>query len=44
MFDNLKLKPNLTQNGAITLICALDDMGDKIEKLALDASAIFDVK
>lgn len=44
VFDDLKLKPNLTQNGAITFICVLDDMGEKIEKLALDASEIFDVK
>lgn len=44
LFDNLKLKPNLTQNGAITSICIFDDMGEKTEKLALDASAIFDVR
>lgn len=43
-FDNLKLKPNLTQSGAITHICIVDEMGDRTEKLALQASEIFDVK
>jgi aspartate kinase len=44
LFENLKIKPNLTQNGAISMICVLDDRADKIEKLALEASAFFDVK
>ena len=44
LFEKLKIKPNLTQNGAISMICVLDDRADKIEKLALEASAIFDVK
>lgn len=44
VFDDLKLKPNLTQNGAITHIAVVDNIGDKTENLALDASAIFDVK
>lgn len=44
LFEKLKLKPNLTQNGAISFVCVLDDQGEKIEKLALDASDIFDVQ
>ena len=44
LFENLKLKPNLTQNGAISFVCVLDDQGEKIEKLALGASEIFDVQ
>ena len=44
LFEKIKIKPNLTQNGAISMICVLDDRPDKIEKLALEASAIFDVK
>lgn len=44
LFETLKIKPNLTQNGAISMICVLDDRADKIEKLALSASEIFDVK
>jgi aspartate kinase len=44
LFEKQKLKPNLTQNGAISFICVLDDHADKIEKLAFDASGIFDVQ
>lgn len=43
LFEKLKIKPNLTQNGAISMICVLDDHADKIEKLALAASEIFDI-
>lgn len=43
LFEKLKIKPNLTQNGAISFLCVLDDRTDKIEKLALEASEIFDV-
>jgi aspartate kinase len=44
LFEKLKLKPNLTQNGAISFVCVLDDQGEKIEKLALGASDVFDVR
>jgi aspartate kinase len=44
LFEDLNLKPNLTQNGAITFTCVLDDRPEKIEKLALEASAVFDVE
>lgn len=44
LFEKNKLKPNLTQNGAISFICVLDDHADKIERLAFDASDIFDVQ
>jgi aspartate kinase len=44
LFEELNIKPNLTQNGAITFTCVLDDRPDKIEKLALEASAVFDVE
>lgn len=43
VFEKLKMKPNLTQNGAISFICALDDHAEKIDQLAQEASAIFDV-
>ena len=43
LFDDLKMRPNLTQNGAIGILCVLDDHTEKIEKLALDASSSFDV-
>lgn len=44
LFEKLNIKPNLTQNGAIHFICVLDDRSEKIEKLALEASAFFDVQ
>ncbi len=44
MFEHLKIRPNLSQNGAISLLCCLDDKPDKIEKLALTASGIFNVQ
>ncbi|MEP7374114.1 MAG: aspartate kinase [Chitinophagaceae bacterium] len=44
LFEKLKVKPNLTQNGAISFVCVLDDHTEKIEKLALSASDIFDVQ
>lgn len=42
-FGELSVKPNLTQNGAISFICCLDDHPEKIQQLALAASEIFDV-
>jgi len=44
LFSELKIKPNLMQSGAVTLQVCLDDRSDKIEKLALKASEIFDVQ
>jgi aspartate kinase len=44
LFTQIKIRPNLMQNGAISLLCCLDDRPDKIEKLALAASEIFDVQ
>ncbi len=44
LFEKLNLRPNLTQNGAISFITVLDDRSDKIEKLALEAAALFDVQ
>jgi aspartate kinase len=44
LFTRIKIRPNLIQNGAISLLCCLDDRPDKIEKLALSASEIFDVQ
>jgi aspartate kinase len=43
MFAKIKIQPNLTQNGAVGLLCCLDNKPEKIEKLALAASEIFDV-
>ncbi len=44
LFEKLNLRPNLTQNGAISFITVLDDRSEKIEKLALEAAALFDVQ
>jgi aspartate kinase len=44
LFESLHIKPNLTQNGAISFVCVLDDRTDKIEKLALEASLMLDVQ
>jgi len=43
LFEKLKVKPNLTQNTAISFLCVLDDRPEKIEKLALEAAELFDV-
>ena len=44
LFEKLHIKPNLTQNGAISFVAVLDDWPEKIEKLALEASAIMEVE
>jgi aspartate kinase len=43
LFEEMKVKPSLTQNTAISFICVMDDKPDKIEKLKLEASASFNV-
>lgn len=44
LLEKLKIKPNLTQNGAISFLCVLDDYTEKIEKLALEAADFTDVQ
>ena len=44
LFEKLHIKPNLTQNGAISFIAVLDDRLEKIEKFALEASSLLDVE
>ncbi|MEN9571545.1 MAG: hypothetical protein RL172_2776 [Bacteroidota bacterium] len=44
LLNELKVRTNLSQNGAISLLCCLDDRADKIEKLALAASEYFEVQ
>lgn len=43
ILDELKIKPNLTQNAAISLMLCIDDISEKTELLALKASSFFDV-
>lgn len=44
LFAEIKIRPNLSQNGAISLSCVLDDKPEKIGRLASAASEIFDVQ
>lgn len=44
LFEKLHIRPNLTQNGAISFLCVIDEWPEKIEKLALEASAFLDVQ
>ncbi|MBL0355565.1 MAG: aspartate kinase [Chitinophagaceae bacterium] len=44
LFAEIKVRPNLIQSGAITVLCSLDDNPGRIEKLALAASELFDVQ
>lgn len=44
LFVDIKIRPNLSQHAAISLFCCLDDRPDKIEKLGLAASELFDVQ
>ncbi len=44
IFHETRIRPNLLQNGAVSLWCCVDNRPEKIEKLALAASGIFDVQ
>jgi len=44
LFEDLHIKPTLTQIGAISFTCVLDDWPEKIEKLAFGASAFLDIQ
>lgn len=44
LLADFKIRPNLLQSGAITVMVCLDDRSDKVEKLALAAGAMFDVQ
>ncbi len=43
-FKEVKVQPNLTQNGAISLVCVLDDHPEKVAQLAHAAEALFHVQ
>jgi aspartate kinase len=43
ILTDLKFKPNLTQNAAISLLCVVDNRADKVEAFALKTSEHFDV-
>ena len=44
LLANFKIRANLLQSGAITVLCSVDDTSDKVEKLALAAGELFDVQ
>lgn len=44
LFARIKLRPNLIQTGAISVQICLDYRADKIEQLASEAAAMFDVQ
>ena len=44
LFEEIKFKPNLMQNAAISLLCVVDDHSSKVEQLAHSAAAQFDVQ
>ncbi|RYF86514.1 MAG: aspartate kinase [Chitinophagaceae bacterium] len=43
LFETIKIKPNLSQNTAISLLCCFDDHPEKIDALAAAAAHLFDV-
>ncbi|MEO6537414.1 MAG: aspartate kinase [Ferruginibacter sp.] len=44
VFTSVKIKPNLSQNTAISLLCCFDEHPEKIDQLAAEASFLFDVE
>lgn len=44
LFEEIRIRPNLIQSGAVSLQVCFDDRIEKLEKLALAASEIFDVQ
>ena len=44
LLADIRIKPNLMQTGAVSIQVCLDDRPEKIEKLALEASAFFEVQ
>lgn len=44
IFSKIKIKPNLSQHTAISLLCCFDEHAEKIDQLALEASILFDVE
>jgi aspartate kinase len=44
LFEKRRIKPNLSQNGAISFLCCFDDNDEKIQQIAWDAAEQFDVE
>lgn len=44
IFATARVRPNLTQTGAISIFCCVDDIPEKIQNLALAAAELFEVQ
>ena len=44
MLSEIKIKPNLLQTGAVSILLCVDDKEERIDRLASAASSIFDVQ
>jgi len=44
LFEEIRIRPNLMQSGAVSLQICFDDKTEKLEKLAISASETFDVQ
>ena len=44
LFEKMRARPNLSQNGAISFLCCFDDNDEKIQQVASEASEHFDVE
>lgn len=44
LFEKLSIRPNMTQNGAINMLCVFDNREEKISQLAHAAAEMFDVQ
>lgn len=44
LLEAQNMRPNLTQNAAISFVCCVDNKSEKIEKIAAAASEMFDVQ
>lgn len=44
LFEEIRIKPNLIQSGAVSILFCIDDKPEKIERLALEASGEFNVE
>jgi aspartate kinase len=44
LFSTIRIKPNLMQSGAVSLLVCMDDQAEKIEKLASQAALLFEIE
>jgi aspartate kinase len=44
ILDDLRIRPNITQNTAISLLICVDDVPEKINEIAFSSAALFDMQ